>query len=410
MTIATAIGVYYWTGFLGQCCITGYQIVRLVRSDGGEAEDVTTVGVVKRQIYYLIAGLGVGAVTLLGQAMHPRCWVHTACRFLQGMAGAFIFFYCFLLSANLFKDKQQTFAMTMASTALNVAEVLGSTFGAYIFDTWGQEAVFLTLGAVSIINQIFLIFVVNSIHGNGFISSYQSADGIFITSQGFSRLKEVVRSERLGLSVLLIVMAAIIKASVEEVLPFHADHRWHLEPLQIGNLFSIIAASYIVSSALAGQSWHLLQNFRTIFSSFWLTMLGFVTFGLFLISSVYHHHHGLWTGLLFYGICLGMTHTPAALILGDAVENAAGREKDTINGIWNTMWEMGGSLGFLLGGLLGHDYAKQLRLFAFYAGCCIFCSFGMIGIGGVFDEKLQQSAKSAMKSYGSMEDTERKTA
>merc|ERR1719203_697819 len=54
MTIATAIGVYYWTGFAGCAMIAGYQILRLVRSTGGDVEEVTTVGAVKRQIKYLI--------------------------------------------------------------------------------------------------------------------------------------------------------------------------------------------------------------------------------------------------------------------------------------------------------------------------------------------------------------------
>jgi len=396
MKIATAIGVYYWTGFLGQCCILTYQIIRLVRSKGGESEEVLTVGVVKRQIYYLIAGLGVGAVTLLCQSMHPRWWVHTTCRFFQGLAGAFIFFYCFLLSANLFKGGQQTFAMTMSSTALNVAEVLGSSVGAWLFDRWGQEAVFLVLGCVSILNQFVLVGVIAGIKGNGVNNTWQSEGGLFITNQGWSRLRDVLRSERLLLSTILIVTAAIVKASVEEVLPFHADHRWHMEPLQIGSLFSIVAFTYILSSALAGQSWHVLRHNRVMFSAFWLSMLGFVTWGLFWVSSVYHHYEGLYAGLLLYGVCLGMTHTPSALLLGEAVDEAVGTEKETINGVWNTMWEAGGSIGFLLGGLLAHDYARQLRLFAFYAGMCTISSAIMVYVGGFWDEKIKVYPRNTM--------------
>ena len=50
-----------------------------------------------------------------------------------------------------------------------------------------------------------------------------------------------------------------------------------------------------------------------------------------------------------YGFSLGATHTPATYFIGayiDSLEDTA--SKDAANGIWNTMWELGGSIGFLL--------------------------------------------------------------
>merc|ERR1719162_2912161 len=37
--IATAIGVYYWTGFLGGCMITSYQIYRVYKGEGAADEE-----------------------------------------------------------------------------------------------------------------------------------------------------------------------------------------------------------------------------------------------------------------------------------------------------------------------------------------------------------------------------------
>ena len=62
----------------------------------------------------------------------------------------------------------------------------------------------------------------------------------------------MLKSPRLGCTVLLIVTAAIVKGSVEEMLPFHADHQWHYDPLRIGGLFSIIA----VRTTVPKQSFH----------------------------------------------------------------------------------------------------------------------------------------------------------
>merc|ERR1719422_2183218 len=109
---------------------------------------------------------------------------------------------------------------------------------------------------------------------------------------------------------------------------------------------------------------------------------------MFLVASYYHHHVALWVSLLGYGVCLGVTHTSAALLLGDAVEHEEGRAKEAVNGIWNTMWEAGGSLGFLLGGFLAEDYARQLRLFGTYTCFCAFCAVTMLMMGGFRDERL----------------------
>jgi len=402
MTIATAIGVYYWTGLAGGIIITSYQVMRLLRSEPGQPEEVVTVGSVRKQIVYLIIGLGVGAATLIGQAMHPHCWMHTTCRCLQGLAGAFIFFYSFLLSACLFKGEQKTFAMTMTSMALNIAEVLGSTFGAYIYDAWGQEAVFFIMGMLSIVNQLVLLLMLTSICGDGTMHVVRAAGNARITQSGWGRLKACLSSERLCCAVILIFMAAVVKASVEEVLPFHADHRWNLEPIEIGNLFSIVAFAYIGAALLSGHVWHMLAQRRVLFSAFWLASLGVVSWSMFLVASLYHHHIALWLGLVGYGVCLGVTHTPAALMLGDAVEHEEGSAKDAVNGIWNTMWEAGGSLGFFLGGFLAEDYGRQLKLFGFYTCMCAICAVAMLMLGGLRDERFPMLASTDKKSYGSM--------
>merc|ERR1719191_344066 len=93
---------------------------------------------------------------------------------------------------------------------------------------------------------------------------------------------------------------------------------------------------------------------------------------IFAVAAYYKTTWNLWGTLAVYGCFLGLTHTPAALLLADAIEHEE-REaaKDAVNGIWNTMWEAGGSLGFLLGGLLAHSYASQLDLLAAYLVACI---------------------------------------
>jgi len=387
MEIATAIGVYYWTGFAGGLVITSYQVYKLLVETPTEQEEEVTVGTIRRQIRYLIYGLFFGTVTLMLQALHPHVQMHTWCRFVQGMAGAVIFFYAFLLSVQLFTGRQQTAAMTAASMALNVAEVLGSTLGAWIYDSYGQRAVFWALMVASVINQAVLVGVILMVRGDGTFKPPSPTHAVALTrenmAEGCQRLRKVLQSRRMACSVILIITAAAVKASVEEVLPFHADHRWGLQPLEIGHLFAVIAVAYIGSAVAAGRIWEQLKETRVLFGAVWLAFLGFATWGVFLTATFWKSRGVLLAWLIFYGIGLGLTHTPAALLLADAVEHEQGRAKEAVNAIWNTMWEAGGSIGFLLGGLLAEDYAKQLQLFGSYTICCSASALAMMMLAGV---------------------------
>jgi len=388
--IATAIGVYYWTGFLGCFLITLYMIYLLMKGD--DHEPVTSLKTTRRWIVYLMVGLGVGTVTLVFQAMSPRLMMHTSCRLIQGFAGSFIFFYSFLLSSELFVDKQQHFAMTAASIALNVAEVLGSSIGAWVFSEFGQRAVFVFLAVVSLGNQLLLLFVTMNLTAAE--RSPMSRDGnsrLLMRSQtpfhlqtGWRRLTKLLQSRRMALAVILITMAAVVKGSVEEILPFHADHRWNFDPLMIGNLFFVIATAYILSAAAVGRAWEAMHEYRIIFGAAWLTALGISAYCVLVVASYEFPEDQklivLYIALSFYGACLGLTHTPSALMLADAIEHEEGQAKHAVDGIWNTMWEAGGSLGFLLGGLLAHNYEHQLELMVAYAVCCLGTSFCMLAI------------------------------
>lgn len=371
MVIATAIGIYYWTGFAGGAVITSYQIRQLFKAPDPRDEWIT-VQKTSTRIKYLIIGLLFGTITLMAQAYHPHCQMHTGCRFVQGAAGAFIFFYGFLLSAELFSGPQQIFAMTSAATALNIAEVLGSTLGANIYDAYGQSMVFFFLGAASIVNQVFLVAMLFMLYPADEPLPLLPENPPIIPDEqlkadGWKKLTHMLKSKVLGVAVVLIVSAALIKASVEEILPFHADHRWGMGPLEIGNLFSVIAIAYIAAAVVAGRVWESLGHFQVAWSGVWMILLGVCAWGVFLLAGHFKDQGALKCGLACYGVCLGMTHTPAALFLADAIEQEEGKCKDAANGIWNTMWEAGGSLGFLLGGILAEDYEHQVQLMGAYA-------------------------------------------
>merc|ERR1719352_1002309 len=155
--IATAIGVYYWTGLLGGLCLTSYEVWKMLYTKEENGVDITPFATVQRQIKLIIFNLGIGVITLFIQANVPRWHVHTACRFVQGFVGAFLFFYVFLLNVAIFKGQQQVVAMSCASCATVLAELAGPLLGSVLYDNFGQSAVFWFLSIVSIINQVMLV-------------------------------------------------------------------------------------------------------------------------------------------------------------------------------------------------------------------------------------------------------------
>merc|ERR1719331_2074984 len=157
--IATAIGVYYWTGLLGGICLTSYEVWKMMCSKKQHEVDITTYADVQKQLKVIIFNLGIGVITLFVQANCPRWHVHTACRFVQGFVGAFLFFYVFLLNVAVFRGQQQVLAMTFASCATVLAELAGPLLGSILFDIYGQRAVFWFLGVVSFANQGMLVGV-----------------------------------------------------------------------------------------------------------------------------------------------------------------------------------------------------------------------------------------------------------
>mmetsp|Transcript_53150 Transcript_53150/g.99628 ORF Transcript_53150/g.99628 Transcript_53150/m.99628 type:complete len:575 (-) Transcript_53150:85-1809(-) len=460
MKIATAIGVYYYTGFAGCAMIMAYQIWQLLYGKA-QRNEITDYASARRYIWFLIAGLTVGAVTLVFQAMNPRLLTHTTCRFIQGMAGSFIFFYTFLLSVELFQGGQQVFAMTAASCALNVAEVVGSFVGAIMFDRWGQRSVFWFLGAVSIINQVVLLMVLSMMEGvetsvessrmsarvqtrlssptglvrtplkqalmyEGSMPWIQKCSSIWPKRSRLLTLEILMENRWMNIASLLVIMAAVVKGSVEEMFPFHADHRWGYDPLKIGVLFLVTAVAYLIASVLIGHFWCKIGKFQIYFCAISLVMLGAVGWCVFAVAA-YHKREGLlFVSLILYGVGMGLTFTPSTLLLATAIENEDGRCREVVNSIFNTMWEAGGSLGFLLGGLLAEHHQEQVNLMKTYAMLCVMTAVAILCVAHLrrdpctgtsnvnqLESFMSQVTPSTVTSddkvmtYGSMEATDR---
>mmetsp|Transcript_16674 Transcript_16674/g.36865 ORF Transcript_16674/g.36865 Transcript_16674/m.36865 type:complete len:480 (+) Transcript_16674:137-1576(+) len=350
--IATTIGGYYWMGFVGGCMITSYQIYRVLY------KGVTrpTIVDIKKHLVYLITGLALGAVTLVLEGTHPRLYVHMFCRLTQGFLGAFLFFYAYLLSIELFVGHQQLIALTASTIALNVAEVFGPLLGASIFTAAGSSAAFHFLACLSVVNQVALLVVYFTLPDPGpapvqEVVPVETPAARF--AMGMTRLKHILGSPELYKSIIVVAPAALVKAGVEEILPFFADHELAYTAMSVGMCFTIVAMAFICTSVLSSVMWTRYTWFRTWGVGLALGGLGMCAGGMILSYKVMPTHaHGeafFFTILGLYGCCLGFTMTPGAYFIGEFIDTLQdSASKDAANGIWNTMWEFGGSLGFVI--------------------------------------------------------------
>merc|ERR1719456_1354890 len=359
MEIAAVMGGYYWMGFLGGLLLTLYQIHGLLWGQYVEP----TWRAMRSHVLKLGVGLMLGSLTLLVEAkanhieyasMHT---IHLNCRLVQGFLGAFLFFYAYLLAATAFEGRQQVFALTLATISLNVAEVFGPFFGAWIFSFWGLQATYYVLAALSILNNVLLLVTYFAFPRDeeeeeetqpllqSRTSSRQVArtPGTPGTAQSQTsprtpsisrppspraqtawlsarpdrclRLQRVMTDSWLLRSLIVIAPAAMVKSSFESILPlFGSNHGY--DEYEVGMLFTMIAIGFIVSSVSLGYAWEKASNnARLILVAGSLFLLGCVACSMLYtwgyethhdlpispaISYVNHGHH-----YAFYG-CLGI--------------------------------------------------------------------------------------------------------
>ena len=103
--------------------------------------------------------------------------------------------------------------------------------------------------------------------------------------------------------------------------------------------------------------------------------------------------------LAFYGFSLGATHTPATYFIGayvDTLQDTA--SKDAANGIWNTMWEFGGSIGFLFGSFPDSSKWWEEATYLAGLGCIVvLASIVFLSISSSCDSDLMRSARNRLK-------------
>jgi hypothetical protein len=439
--IAAVMGGYYWSGFLGGMMITAWQIqgvlMRRYEEDNWSS--------LRSHVLKLMAGLLIGGVTLVVEAkahkvegftMHQ---VHLCCRLIQGFLGSFLFFYAYLLSVACFKGSQQVLALTATTISLNVAEVFGPFVGAAIFTNYGLAEAYYVLAGLSILNNVFLLGayflmpkdnsdeiddIVMPDERSALLPARQSpvpkttkapspGDSPAMPTVGTDiglpdtappaaasvgtqtqRLSRVLMNRVLLASIVCIAPAAMVKSSMEGILPLFAGTQGYDE-FEVGQLFTMVSVGFILSATILGYVWTSLRPFgRVAISGISLILLGALAcvvlraYGIDK-SPTWYAEFFIWANgstrvtfyacLVFYGVLLGLTHTGPALYLGEVLDglDEDAQCKQAANGLWNTAWEFGGSIGFIAAGAPDTDSWRQEQSVLTSIGSCVIVAAGV---------------------------------
>jgi len=429
--ISAVIGSYYWAGFLGGTCITSWQIRKVIAV---EAESLKWSHL-RGHVINLIIGLMCGAVALTIEGLWPTMGVHFITRFAQGFLGAFLFFFSFFLSIELFQAKsfQQRMAITMSTMSLHCAEVFGPFFGASIFMRRGQRAVFFTLAGMSLFGQLMLLIVYITLPGdtehyivtprtpdNGGAGSTERTpllsarelkrERVKNARRRWRELKQMLTTPMLWRSVLVVAPAAMVKAALENILPLFADHKLKYNEYEVGLCFTLIAVSFLATSVLISFSWGFLDDAKQN----WLVTLSMVFLGItsstLLLSYMYggdcnlliddlfdatpdcapytHSVRFFHLCLVLFGIASAGCFTPAGYLIGDYVDSLQNpATKDAANGIWNTLWEVGGCLGIALSGIPDtRSWVQEQVLMSSIGMVIIVCAFTFAWVSMLADD------------------------
>jgi MFS family permease len=170
---------------------------------------------------------------------------------------------------------------------------------------------------------------------------------------GLERLIDVVSSPLLWKSLAVIAPSALIKAEIENILPLFADHSMGYNTMHIGYSFSAVAIAFVISSISIGLAWdNLSHRWRDLIVGSSLVFLCIFSTSILPITKFTQNETVFMLSLGVYGIFLGLTITPSSFLLGEFVDSLKdAQSKDVANGIWNTLWEMGGSVGFFISGI-----------------------------------------------------------
>lgn len=421
--IAAAIGSYYWAGFLGGACITIYQFRRVVF----QPVQVLEWSHLRQHVVCLILGLGGGCIALIVQGLYPTYWVHFGVRLVLGFLGAFLFFFSFLLSIELFEANswQQTLALTLSSMALHCAEVFGPFVGGSIFMAFGLQTVFFVLAAFSVVNQIMLGIMLCMLPKGDSESKPLVAQELEARDEnetGVAGLKNILSSPLMWKSVLVIMPAAMIKAALENILPLFADHKLRYDEFEVGLCFTLVAIAFLTTSSLIGVFWSKLSyGAQTALVSFSMLALAGVSCTM-LLSYQYggpymykykglvapqpecwdreckEHEHSItlfYIGLVFFGMTSAGCFTPAAYFIGDYVDSVRDSAmKDAANAVWNTLWEVGGSLGLALAGIPStRSWFQEQILLAVLGGVVVVFALLFMTISATAKTELRVAAE-----------------
>lgn len=354
-------------------------------------------------------GVGVSAVTLLVEAEGVTGRAQTACRVVQGLLGAVLLIYAYLLVVTAFQGLQQVFALTAVTLSAACATVCGPLLGAWAMAdlTIGYRGWHGVLAGLALLTNALLGLVY-------WLLPRDEADEIVLPGERSPLLEHgrespyltvpdaVARIEPLpaaGLAtrwplvqrllhspafavVLVLGPAAMVKGALEALLPVFAAPQGYT-PRGIRGLYGLELSGFVVGCVSVALAWPAMsRRGRAVLTAAAAAVLGglasclLYSFGLpsdlspqilAWVQALNGSDHYLFYTLLAHGgLLLGAVHASSALYLAELLESLEGwggsASKQVAVGLWTTVWRLGSVAGFsCIGSQSWHDDQQVLQ-------------------------------------------------
>mmetsp|Transcript_16700 Transcript_16700/g.23027 ORF Transcript_16700/g.23027 Transcript_16700/m.23027 type:complete len:468 (-) Transcript_16700:57-1460(-) len=308
-------------------------------------------------------------------------------RFLQGCGAAASYTSICARLADTFPHNLGQ-AMGLQEAAAGLGYMLGPVFGAFLYEAGGFVFPFLVMGGVVLTTLLVLPAA---------LRNYTPT--IDKSSQGWQEDVEVCvgGSSWRGLGnpgvitgALATVISGIALGFTAPTLPGHLAKLLDVGTVGVGFIFAIPAATYIVSSALAGlaadrfgHEWVMTWGLVGMASSY--LMLGPAPFlSALLPSTVFYHWLSQVLSLAGIGIAIGMALIPSMPHMHNSLRAAGHFNASEMSaGVFSSAYSMGECLGPLFGGfvtnLVGFEWATVV----------IACSILLVTLCTVFDHVIR---------------------
>lgn len=290
----------------------------------------------------ILAGLAFLVMSTLLFAFSHSIGLLIASRTIQGISAGATWTAGLTLLVDLFPPKTRGKAMGLAFTGISAGTLLGAPFGGLIFEIGGYESPFLVAAALALLNILLVLLFLPE-------TSWE-------TQTNKASVWSLFRIPAVWFISFAILLASTTLCLLDPVLPILLNEQFNLNSAMIGLLFGAMTLAYAIMSPVSG-------TLSDQYGPRHVILISLVGMAGSLLAVAFSQ--ALWhvaAAMIFSGLFIGSTLSPAMAYLGDAVDNSRSGAYGAAYALSNMIFMVGMIVGPLFGGMLTDSWSVTTTL------------------------------------------------